>query len=656
MAIISNLMTIALAVSGSMTDGNIQYEESSLYDPLGYHEYNLINDVDQEQYNQYIDNQIENDMVMSKTNVTVLTHGMGGNADHWLVKNEAGQYIETDYSLPFVLCNDENRKNEISFPLEGQGNIFKFNVTDNGIITLYKLNEYGSYYRFDSINSFNQEDIYSQIVLIYEGEDSNFYKNEFGENVPKSNQFIYNLFKNSLNTILTDIANLQNGYVPSVNLIGHSRGGIINMLYANEYPEIVNNLISLGTPYMGSQWAEVYVALNKLTDSGFTAYDDMLSPEHLPVYSSAFNAISEEVNSYAIGFKQTNSYFVNTITTLLTGNSNLIDELAEQICEISNNELTTEEAYGIVDNLFGALINLGTAIIQQSNIGLIIGETRFIVEVLDVFVDNPIITNLRSLLENFEDILKKDILLNENSRLSHIESDICVNLDSQLGYIRETETPYYNFSDTETIVLGDTNNNNYYDSQHCAISTLPWVAHNFETKNPTAINYIIDFLNLHQGFHEHYFFWSNTSTTHSKVCSCGVVEMEPANHELYVEQSDETTHIYRCGFDGCSHCFFEEHDFRYENINDSIHQKECNVCEYTTSESHLYNVYIYRSITKHASYCKCGKYGKESSHSYAITTGRCVCGAVGRNEPIVPVLPPIRPEPITGTSGVETTY
>ena len=40
--------------------------------------------------------------------------------------------------------------------------------------------------------------------------------------------------------------------LPSINLVGHSMGGLINMQYAIKHPKNVATLVSLGTPYNGS--------------------------------------------------------------------------------------------------------------------------------------------------------------------------------------------------------------------------------------------------------------------------------------------------------------------------------------------------------------------------------------------------------------------
>ena len=54
--------------------------------------------------------------------------------------------------------------------------------------------------------------------------------------------------------------------IPRINMIGHSRGGIINMQYAIEHPDIVDSLYSIGTPYNGSS---IYDALMLNNDNVF---------------------------------------------------------------------------------------------------------------------------------------------------------------------------------------------------------------------------------------------------------------------------------------------------------------------------------------------------------------------------------------------------
>lgn len=77
---------------------------------------------------------------MNRSNVTVLTHGMGGNASHWLVRqnaveenanNEIFVLSENKDSLPYALCNRNDREGDLGFPLDVVNtNVYKFGYDD----------------------------------------------------------------------------------------------------------------------------------------------------------------------------------------------------------------------------------------------------------------------------------------------------------------------------------------------------------------------------------------------------------------------------------------------------------------------------------------------------------------------------------------------
>lgn len=60
-----------------------------------------------------------------------------------------------------------------------------------------------------------------------------------------------------LSSILYKLKDNYGGKIPKVNLVGHSRGGLTNLQYALDHPDIVENLISIGTPYFGSSSAKI---------------------------------------------------------------------------------------------------------------------------------------------------------------------------------------------------------------------------------------------------------------------------------------------------------------------------------------------------------------------------------------------------------------
>ncbi|NJP07837.1 MAG: alpha/beta hydrolase, partial [Chloroflexaceae bacterium] len=53
----------------------------------------------------------------------------------------------------------------------------------------------------------------------------------------------------------------QNICVEQITIVGHSMGGIKGLLYANEFPGRVDQLITLNTPHFGSRWANVILSV-----------------------------------------------------------------------------------------------------------------------------------------------------------------------------------------------------------------------------------------------------------------------------------------------------------------------------------------------------------------------------------------------------------
>lgn len=68
--------------------------------------------------------------------------------------------------------------------------------------------------------------------------------------------YVYNQFEFLVNGLYNEY-DYNLGITPKINLIGHSRGGIINLMYATRHPYNVSNLFSLGTPYNGSRLGKI---------------------------------------------------------------------------------------------------------------------------------------------------------------------------------------------------------------------------------------------------------------------------------------------------------------------------------------------------------------------------------------------------------------
>lgn len=75
----------------------------------------------------------------------------------------------------------------------------------------------------------------------------------------------YEELKFVINMVTYDVTKVKNSKV-KINLIGHSRGGLINMKYAINYPYNVDSLFSMGTPYNGTKISPLNGLINKAVD------------------------------------------------------------------------------------------------------------------------------------------------------------------------------------------------------------------------------------------------------------------------------------------------------------------------------------------------------------------------------------------------------
>ncbi len=105
-------------------------------------------------------------------------------------------------------------------------------------------------------------------------------------------------------------ASLENYKIPRINMVGHSRGGINNMLFAINHPLLVNKLFSVGTPYTGSSlYTDV---LNQGVD--MMKYLGSLAIEQC-VDSNIYNNLKAAWNEY----KNNDSYYYHAQLHTISG-------------------------------------------------------------------------------------------------------------------------------------------------------------------------------------------------------------------------------------------------------------------------------------------------------------------------------------------------
>lgn len=103
----------------------------------------------------------------------------------------------------------------------------------------------------------------------------------------------YNILNNIVNSILYDYIywGINN---PTVNLIGHGTGGLINIMYANEHPNTVNSIYNIGTPHDGSDTLSLLKAIGSV---GIDEIDNLINAEEANSVSDA-NFLSNLKNTW----------------------------------------------------------------------------------------------------------------------------------------------------------------------------------------------------------------------------------------------------------------------------------------------------------------------------------------------------------------------
>lgn len=232
-------------------------------------------------------------------NVTVFTHGYNSRAKDWCNNAEG--------------LNDGARKEDFKFLYTTSSMVYQV-ATDvfssNAVIIRATVNEESDakpYFKLllekvelgvteDALPKISIEKICSEIankhlIVIFDGNKTN-----------SSNGNMYYQFNYMLSSILYKLKDNYGGKIPKVNLIGHSRGGLTNLQYALDHPDIVENLISIGTPYFGSTSVSIVQNVENYTGDGLR---DIINPSVYEGYRNTWNTGYEnmysKINTVAIG-------------------------------------------------------------------------------------------------------------------------------------------------------------------------------------------------------------------------------------------------------------------------------------------------------------------------------------------------------------------
>lgn len=326
--------------------------------------------------------------------------------------------------------------------------------------------------------------------------------------------------------------------IPRINLIGHSRGGILNMQYAIEHPNLVDSLFSIGTPYNGSLLYDLCyfngLDISTFSNSAFKFDSNALKD---CVDFSSYYALKHFWNEY-----QSNESLFHT--KLYAISTSMSFELIDYICSDYDqmpSYITENFSEPLYDLIIGLLlqneivdyINLDKSnyknLLSQNNryiIGKLVGEfgnininfdiaqivltIKRIIDNLSIPSSNVDIDDINRQMENHE--ILENLTSNEKiSLLGEVVKNILENaiFDNSVGmYVVENDffvdknsqlaTGYDNVIEYEKI-LTDENIQVFDESLDIVINSFrmscnpdwPIVGHNLETKDLDIINCVL---------------------------------------------------------------------------------------------------------------------------------------------------------------------
>ncbi len=212
-------------------DDMFNINDIDLYNETNKYDYHGLQEKNSERY--YMDKRNDNIVSEKEPLITVLTHGLNGNASHW--SNKSGSFCYVKDSLI-------DRLSSIC-----DCNVYVVKVTDFKQLEIYDFTEIHNQARSTQINlrydtnnkSIKKDhitDISKHSIVIFEA--TRDAKNG-------TNDEVYTEFNYAISRIVYDVKKLNNDVLPKINLIGHSRGGITNMQYALDHPDLVDSIYSL---------------------------------------------------------------------------------------------------------------------------------------------------------------------------------------------------------------------------------------------------------------------------------------------------------------------------------------------------------------------------------------------------------------------------
>ena len=319
---------------------NLSY--SDLYNATNTYDFNssVLTNIPENSYwfsnNDWYDMSERNgNQVTDSAMITVFTYGYKGAVNNWSTDGYGNfaydkQSIITQYSE--YIYKNTNKKPEIYYAkLDGENTdteLYNFKLVklnnDDSSSELYNANIDGQ-----SVEYLGNLSKHTIIVFDTRMNDG-------------SNNRVYSELNYILSRVIYNYRYMLNGVLPGINLIGHSRGGLTNLQYTLDHPDLVKNVFSFDTPYADTTAGYIDGVKDKFKGEGFTDITNLdVYSNYRKRWNENYDRLYSNVRIHALGGYSTISdaleLLQTNIDTLLSNmNNSELNITAEQVESIAN--------------------------------------------------------------------------------------------------------------------------------------------------------------------------------------------------------------------------------------------------------------------------------------------------------------------------------
>lgn len=231
-----------------------------------------------------------------------------------------------------------------------------------------------------------------------------------------------------------------NHELPRINLIGHSRGGLTNLQFALDHPDLVESMYSLDTPYLGTTMSNIHRLVNNINfASGSIEFtigeadiiDENTYNEYYNRWNENYESMYKNINVVALGSYCDLDFLIYSMLVYFgkdsgkTFTKDYYESLKLKIVAGVAVYLTLPPIIQVPLNIF--LLNLLSPYIKD-----IFGVEYYEKEKDDI--------------ENVFNLLFDELEYSIADGKFEIYDDLCVDLDSQLGKDNYTNKEYKGFN------------------------------------------------------------------------------------------------------------------------------------------------------------------------------------------------------------------